>query len=104
MFARGRVRTGQRCAPQARLHHAKGSTTRMRFELTRAEPIGLAVQRLNHSATSSCDGVGNETKRRLAGLRMAAGSASKGWHARGAIRAVVRKRVPIPGIEPEPPG
>ena len=25
----------------------------MRFELTRAEPIGLAVQRLNHSATSS---------------------------------------------------
>ncbi len=26
----------------------------MRFELTRAEPIGLAVQRLNHSATQSC--------------------------------------------------
>ena len=25
----------------------------MRFELTRAEPIELAVQRLNHSATSS---------------------------------------------------
>ena len=25
----------------------------MRFELTRAEHIGLAVQRLNHSATSS---------------------------------------------------
>lgn len=32
---------------------AKEVTTRMRFELTRAEPIGLAVQRLNHSATSS---------------------------------------------------
>ena len=29
------------------------STTRMGFEPTRAEPIGLAVQRLNHSATSS---------------------------------------------------
>ena len=29
------------------------STTRMRFELTRGDPIGLAVQRLNHSATSS---------------------------------------------------
>ena len=28
-------------------------TTRMGFEPTRAEPIGLAVQRLNHSATSS---------------------------------------------------
>ncbi len=27
--------------------------TGMRFELTRAEPIGLAVQRLNHSATQS---------------------------------------------------
>ncbi len=25
----------------------------MRFELMRAEPIGLAVQRLNHSATQS---------------------------------------------------
>ena len=28
-------------------------TTRMGFEPTRAEHIGLAVQRLNHSATSS---------------------------------------------------
>ena len=28
-------------------------STRTRFELARAEPIGLAVQRLNHSATSS---------------------------------------------------
>ena len=27
----------------------------MGFEPTRAEPIGLAVQRLNHSATSSLD-------------------------------------------------
>ena len=28
-------------------------STRMGFEPTRAEPIGLAVQRLNHSAASS---------------------------------------------------
>ena len=28
-------------------------STRMRFELTRAEHNGLAVHRLNHSATSS---------------------------------------------------
>ena len=28
--------------------------TRMGFEPTRAEPNGLAVHRLNHSATSSC--------------------------------------------------
>ena len=31
----------------------KKLSTRMGFEPTRAEPIGLAVQRLNHSATSS---------------------------------------------------
>ena len=30
--------------------------TRMGFEPTRAEPNGLAVHRLNHSATSSCHG------------------------------------------------
>ena len=30
-------------------------STRMGFEPTRAEHIGLAVQRLNHSATSSFD-------------------------------------------------
>ena len=29
-------------------------STRMGFEPTRAEPNGLAVHRLNHSATSSC--------------------------------------------------
>ena len=32
---------------------SKNTSTRMGFEPTRAEPIGLAVQRLNHSATSS---------------------------------------------------
>ena len=31
----------------------KKPSTRMGFEPTRAEHIGLAVQRLNHSATSS---------------------------------------------------
>ena len=34
----------------------KKMSTRMGFEPTRAEPIGLAVQRLNHSATSSVVG------------------------------------------------
>ena len=33
--------------------YPKNVPTRMGFEPTRAEPIGLAVQRLNHSATSS---------------------------------------------------
>jgi hypothetical protein len=33
------------------LFYTKRLTTRKRFELSRAEPIGLAVQRLNHSAT-----------------------------------------------------
>ncbi len=32
----------------------KKNSTRMGFEPTRAEPNGLAVHRLNHSATSSC--------------------------------------------------
>ena len=36
----------------AKLYNKK-STTRMGFEPTRAEPNGLAVHRLNHSATSS---------------------------------------------------
>jgi hypothetical protein len=36
-------------------------TTKMGFEPTRAEPIGLAVQRLNHSATSSIDDVKPQT-------------------------------------------
>ena len=46
-----------RNAPVIRYWHPKGCAkkhpTRMGFEPTRAEPIGLAVQRLNHSATSS---------------------------------------------------
>jgi hypothetical protein len=35
------------------LQNTKSLSTRMGFEPTRAEHIGLAVQRLNHSATSS---------------------------------------------------
>ena len=34
----------------------------MGFEPTRAEPIGLAVQRLNHSATSSNHNIGSKFK------------------------------------------
>ena len=37
-------------------HTEKRTATRMGFEPTRAEPNGLAVHRLNHSATSSCQG------------------------------------------------
>ena len=37
------------------LFEEKFITTRMRFELTRGDPNGLAVHRLNHSATSSTD-------------------------------------------------
>ena len=35
------------------INQNKMITTPMGFEPTRAEPIGLAVQRLNHSATAS---------------------------------------------------
>ena len=38
---------------QALQKTSKQTSTRMGFEPTRAEHIGLAVQRLNHSATSS---------------------------------------------------
>jgi hypothetical protein len=34
----------------------------MGFEPTRAEPIGLAVQRLNHSATSSLKSTDTHTR------------------------------------------
>ena len=44
---------------------AKNYSTRMGFEPTRAEPIGLAVQRLNHSATSSCHCGGKCAKKPL---------------------------------------
>ena len=40
----------------ARVMEKYDLTTRMGFEPTRAEHIGLAVQRLNHSATSSDKG------------------------------------------------
>ena len=48
----------------------------MGFEPTRAEPIGLAVQRLNHSATSSLMEKGQQ----------------------------MLKYFPTPGVEPGPPG
>ena len=60
--------------------------TRMGFEPTRAEPIGLAVQRLNHSATSSMQ---NWYKHLV-------GNQNSVW--RGG------KRIPTPGVEPGPPG
>ena len=39
-------------------YRLKKFPTRMRFELTRGDPNGLAVHRLNHSATSSYTTVG----------------------------------------------
>ena len=54
----------------------KLTSTRMGFEPTRAEPIGLAVQRLNHSATSSLMEKGQQ----------------------------MLKYFPTPGVEPGPPG
>ena len=39
------------------LTERKKYSTPMGFEPTRAEPIGLAVQRLNHSATASSDNI-----------------------------------------------
>ena len=36
-----------------KIETGKKNSTVMGFEPTRAEPIGLAVQRLNHSATQS---------------------------------------------------
>ena len=61
---------------------ATKESTRMGFEPTRAEPIGLAVQRLNHSATSS------DVDRRHLVLMGAS------------IRRPAAKKMRRPGIEP----
>ena len=58
----------------------------MGFEPTRAEPIGLAVQRLNHSATSSYEYL-NKTLR-----------------AKQCSKEEKEKCIPTPGVEPGPPG
>ena len=76
----------------------------MGFEPTRAEPIGLAVQRLNHSATSS-----------LSPFHM-----TKRWQTLGILKSLMtfvdcdhtwkneimdsKKLFPMPGIEPGPAG
>merc|ERR1711940_303572 len=44
---------GSFCCNRSICRKKKKITTKMGFEPTRAEPIGLAVQRLNHSAPSS---------------------------------------------------
>ena len=58
----------------------------MGFEPTRAEPIGLAVQRLNHSATSSY------------------AYANKTFRANQCSKEEKEKWIPTPGVEPGPPG
>ena len=59
----------------------------MGFEPTRAEPIGLAVQRLNHSATSSCCLLVHQFSFKY---QVKGRNSQKGF--------------PTPGVEPGPPG
>ena len=61
--------------------------TRMGFEPTRAEHIGLAVQRLNHSATSSCCLLVHQFSFKY---QVKGRNSQKGF--------------PTPGVEPGPPG
>ena len=63
-------------------------STRMGFEPTRAEHIGLAVQRLNHSATSS-------SWRRLSAQCQSTTFLHQHRH---------QQNVPTPGVEPGPSG
>ena len=60
----------------------------MGFEPTRAEPIGLAVQRLNHSATSSVD---NQLQWKYFKYKFC-------FHIKN------KKVFPTPGVEPGPAG
>ena len=69
----------------------------MGFEPTRAEHIGLAVQRLNHSATSSSGPNEDIMRGTLVGLPRAAEGIL--WSATSFL-----KGFPMPGIEPGPPG
>ena len=47
--------TSKKCTEQIKKASRKKHPTRMGFEPTRAEHNGLAVHRLNHSATSSLE-------------------------------------------------
>ena len=66
----------------------KNKTTPMGFEPTRAEHIGLAVQRLNHSATSS-------SWRRSSAQCQSTTFLHQHRH---------QQNVPTPGVEPGPSG
>ena len=83
-------------------------TTRMGFEPTRAEPIGLAVQRLNHSATSSISW--SQSKIETTTTVLASGHRLKCLGHFPIIffiyncSAACVKRFPTPGVEPGPPG
>ena len=71
----------------------------MGFEPTRAEHIGLAVQRLNHSATSSHS---IEKALRWCVIVLCFWQTSVGVLA-GGLESL-KKVIPTPGIEPGPPG
>lgn len=78
-------------------------TTRMGFEPTRAEPIGLAVQRLNHSATSSCWQLCVVKQTMCVLFKVLKGiSKSKGIMILAKYKKL--KIFPTPGVEPGPPG
>ena len=70
----------------------------MGFEPTRAEPIGLAVQRLNHSATSSIRMRQAKTGKAFGvcmWMNVSHQCGGYNWEGKG---------IPTPGVEPGPPG
>ena len=76
----------------------------MGFEPTRAEPIGLAVQRLNHSATLSCHN-SSQTKWTNFLYTQNFNYLTKWCNFQTKKKmAFSNKIIPTPGVEPGPPG
>ena len=71
----------------------------MGFEPTRAEPIGLAVQRLNHSATSSMIMISLDYFQSRHDINKKKKKKKKPQYCINRV-----KRFPTPGVEPGPPG
>ena len=78
----------------------KPISTRMGFEPTRAEHIGLAVQRLNHSATSSILAILEKKKDCM--ISVSRYETLLRNHMCDALLLI--KEFPMPGIEPGPAG
>ena len=79
-------------------------TTRMGFEPTRAEPIGLAVQRLNHSATSSWHKVKEIKTNLLALISPCRYVRERKMKRMNKDKSCKAKIFPTPGVEPGPAG